>query len=208
MSVKATLCATVATVCLATAAHANDRKGVDADANLSVQDTRIIRTISELPEEGMVEVKGVVKEVNDANEFILSDGEDTVDVHTNSTAGLKVGQNVHVTGEVNDEWYAGVEIVNAEVSRTGLVQGTVDQLSNNMTREHSGEKNASSRRSGNADASINAQARIDRATGSEVDMQRKPREQERNDSLRQYDRNHQFNADVDVDADSNMDANR
>lgn len=85
-------------------------------------------TIKDLPDEGTVMLKGVVKSVENEREFTLQDetGSINVDIASGQSVVLKAGDQVAITGTV-DKDITGTDIKASHVDvRKGFVEGMSD----------------------------------------------------------------------------------
>lgn len=61
-------------------------------------------TIDQLPDSGRVTLRGIVQDIDEDDEFTLSDSTGSIEVELSSAATLQEGQTVTVVGEVGREW--------------------------------------------------------------------------------------------------------
>lgn len=61
-------------------------------------------TIDQLPDSGRVTLRGIVQDIDEEDEFTLSDSTGSIEVELSSTAALQEGQTVTVVGDVAREW--------------------------------------------------------------------------------------------------------
>lgn len=76
--------------------------GVSAPA-MSTTDTTAIKS---LPSEGYVSITGQVTDVDDANEFTVSDGTDSIEVESSQNVDVKRGDTVTVKGNMDTSWFS------------------------------------------------------------------------------------------------------